>query len=89
MRGLPAKPITAPKINEKKKAPPPTKADLLVPLVDKLKRSLDPVVGLVFIEEYRYKDKHPLYTCSLDGCSSAWGTSEDMFNHVKNTKHYR
>ena len=30
-----------------------------------------------------------MYTCSLEGCKSAWGTSDDMFNHVKNVSHQR
>ena len=32
---------------------------------------------------------HPLYTCGLAGCKSAWGTSDDMFHHVTNCKHQR
>ena len=30
-----------------------------------------------------------MYTCKLEGCKSAWGTSDDIFNHVKNAKHQR
>ena len=28
-----------------------------------------------------------MYTCVLEGCSSAWGTSDDICNHLKNHKH--
>ena len=24
-----------------------------------------------------------MYTCKLEGCKSAWGNSDDMFNHIK------
>lgn len=30
-----------------------------------------------------------MYTCDLEGCKSAWGTSDDIFNHVKNSKHQK
>ena len=39
--------------------------------------------------QWQEKKYHPMYTCSLDGCKSAWGSSYDMFYHVKNYKHQR
>ena len=30
-----------------------------------------------------------MYNCKLEGCKSAWGNSDDMFNHVKKEKHIR
>ena len=30
-----------------------------------------------------------MYTCSLEGCKSSWGTSDDMFHHVIRDKHQK
>ena len=30
-----------------------------------------------------------MYTCHLAGCKSAWGSSEDLFHHLKNDKHQK
>ena len=30
-----------------------------------------------------------MYTCSLEGCKSSWGTSDDMFHHVIKEKHQK
>ena len=30
-----------------------------------------------------------MYTCSLQGCKSAWGTSDDIFHHVTKPKHFK
>ena len=30
-----------------------------------------------------------MYSCSLDGCKSAWGTSDDMMHHVMNNNHIK
>ena len=39
-------------------------------------------------EKYEVSD-HPMYTCSLEGCKSAWGTSDDIFNHCIKPKHHK
>lgn len=41
-----------------------------------------------FINPKNRRD-HPMYSCTLPGCKSAWGTSDDIFNHVKNHKHQK
>ena len=59
---------------------------------DRLKVSGSPAIGLEYISEFinpnNYRD-HPMYTCSLAGCKSAWGTSDDMIHHVQNSKHQK
>jgi len=42
-------------------------------------------LGLEWVTEYinpRDNRQHRMYTCSLDGCKSAWWTSDDMYNYV-------
>ncbi len=58
---------------------------------DRLERTDEPVLGLEFITEFVCSDrsKHRIYTCGLDGCKSAWGTAEDICNHLKNRKHHK
>ena len=49
-----------------------------------------PSLGLEYVTEYFNPEDsraHPMYICSLEGCKSSWGTSDDMFHHVTNTKH--
>ena len=49
-------------------------------------------IGLEYITEYtnpRKVSDHPMYTCSLEGCKSAWGTSDDIFNHCIKPKHHK
>ena len=36
----------------------------------------------------RHMADHRMYTCSLPGCKSAWGTSDDIFHHVTKPKHH-
>ena len=52
----------------------------------------EPALGLEYVREYRNpRDQraHPMYTCSLEGCKSSWGTSDDMFHHVIKEKHQK
>ena len=52
----------------------------------------EPAIGLEYITEYinpRNEHDHRMYTCKLEGCKSAWGTSDDIFNHVKRPKHHK
>ena len=52
----------------------------------------EPALGLEYVREFRNpRDKraHPMYTCSLEGCKSSWGTSDDMFHHVIKEKHQK
>ena len=52
----------------------------------------EPAPGLEYVREYRNpRDQraHPMYTCTLDGCKSSWGTSDDMFHHVIKEKHQK
>ena len=50
--------------------------------------------GFSYLTEYISPSRprsYRVYSCSLEGCKSAWGTSNDMFHHLlgKNTKHHR
>ena len=53
------------------------------------------VIGLEYVKEIfprtksRTREAAPVYNCILDGCKSAWGSSVDMFNHVKNALHLK
>ncbi len=55
-----------------------------------------PILGLECITEFvspSHPDRPHFYTCSLEGCKSAWGDSNDMFHHVcsktgKHSKNY-
>ena len=52
------------------------------------------VIGLEFVKEIfpqksRTREANPVYNCILEGCKSAWGSSVDMFNHVKNALHLK
>ena len=81
-------PQNTPRKKEIKKERPTR--DIGLNLKDLLRPCGEPAVGLDHVTEYwnpcDWRD-HPMYTCSLRGCKSAWGTSDDMFNHVKNSKH--
>ena len=51
-----------------------------------------PAIALNYITEFtnpKNDQDHPMYTCSLPGCKSAWGTSDDMVHHVQNSKHQK
>ena len=83
-------PQNAPKEKTIKK-PVPSK-DVGQSLEEKLRECAQPAPGLEYIREYRNpKDQcaHPMYTCSLEGCKSSWGTSDDMFHHVIKDKHQK
>ena len=61
-------------------------------LKERLEECGEPAIGLEYITEYinpRNKNDHRMYTCKLAGCKSAWGTSDDIYNHVKNHKHQK
>jgi len=59
----------------------------------KLERSGQPALGLEYITEFIHPEKlekdYPMYSCSLEGCKSAWGTSYEIFHHVLNAKHQK
>ena len=85
-----SQPQNAPKEKTIKK-PVPSK-DVGQSLEEKLRECGQPAPGLEYIREYRNpKDlfAHPMYTCSLEGCKSSWGTSDDMFHHVIKNKHQK
>lgn len=88
--GVEEEPINAPKAKKKKRTqnviPNPREF-----LQDKLPRAEGPVLGLEYVTEYLSSDRrdNPIYTCSLDGCKSAWGSSDDMFFHVGNPTHLK
>eukprot|EP00092_Neocalanus_flemingeri_P091365 GFUD01115827.1.p1 GENE.GFUD01115827.1~~GFUD01115827.1.p1 ORF type:complete len:274 (+),score=81.53 GFUD01115827.1:58-879(+) len=88
--GLPLEQQNAPKVKKLKKETP--RVDVGQTLRQRLQECGEPVLGLEYVTEFVNPDNpsdHPLYTCRLEGCKSAWGTSHDMQNHVKKTKHHR
>eukprot|EP00092_Neocalanus_flemingeri_P023691 GFUD01025694.1.p1 GENE.GFUD01025694.1~~GFUD01025694.1.p1 ORF type:complete len:335 (-),score=101.54 GFUD01025694.1:136-1068(-) len=88
--GLPQEPQNAPRVKKLKKERP--RVDVGLTLEQRLEECGEPAIGLEYISEYINPKKpsdHPMYTCRLEGCKSAWGTSDDMQNHVKKTKHHR
>jgi len=88
--GIPSQPQNAPRIKKIKKEQP--RVDVNKTLEERLKDSAQPAIGLEYITEYRDpndKKAHRMYTCSLTGCKSAWGTSDDMYNHTIKPKHHR
>ena len=89
--GLELMPQNAPRKKEGGKRPRPI-VDVGLTLEQRLRDSALPALGLDFISEFidpKDARQHPLYTCSLQGCNSAWGTSDDMFHHVTNYKHQK
>jgi len=90
MLGLPMEPQNAPRIKKLKKERP--WVDVGLTLAQRLQECGEPAIGLEYITEYTNPRKpadHPMYTCSLEGCKSAWGTSDDIFNHCIRTKHHK
>ena len=75
------------------KSTPEWKWNPKLSLKAKLEKSGEPALGLEFITEFIHPEKlekdHPMYSCSLEGCKSAWGTSFEMLHHVLNVKHQR
>jgi len=88
--GLPQEPQNAPRKKEKKKERP--RVDVGLTLRQRLMECGEPAIGLEYITEYLNPERasdHPMYTCSLQGCKSAWGTSDDIFNHCIKPKHHK
>lgn len=88
--GAPAQIQNAPRIKKIKKEQP--RVDVNKTLEERLRDSAQPALGLAYITEYRNprdRGAHRMYTCYLDGCKSAWGTSDDLYNHVIKQKHLR
>jgi len=65
------------------------KVDVSEGIKERLLSHEGPIVGLEFVEEFVKPGDTPYYSCILNGCKSAWGNSDDMFNHIKNYKHIR
>lgn len=88
--GAPSQPQNAPRIKEIKKDRPVV--DITESLETKLRKTGEPAIGLEYITEFvnprNMKDPR-MYTCRLDGCKSAWGTSADIYNHVIRPKHHK
>ena len=83
-------PLNAPK--EKKIKRGEVSVDVRLSLEQRLCGSAQPAPGLEYVREYwnpREMTAHPMYTCTLEGCKSAWGTSDDMFHHVTKDKHQK
>eukprot|EP00092_Neocalanus_flemingeri_P020470 GFUD01022175.1.p1 GENE.GFUD01022175.1~~GFUD01022175.1.p1 ORF type:complete len:818 (+),score=242.63 GFUD01022175.1:73-2454(+) len=88
--GLPQEPQNAPRVKKLKKERP--RVDVGLTLAQRLEECGEPAIGLEYISEYinpKKQSDHPMYTCRLEGCKSAWGTSDDMFNHVTKSKHHK
>ena len=88
--GLPQDPQNAPRVKKLKKERP--KVDVGLTIVQRLKDCGEPAIGLEYITEFinpKNSSDHPMYTCRLEGCKSAWGTSDDIFNHVIKAKHHK
>ena len=88
--GCEPEPVNQPK--KKKLVAPKARIDISKSLRERLEEYEGPIVGLEHIKEFadpRDKTAPLMYNCLLDGCKSAWGNSDDMFNHVKKEKHIR
>ena len=88
--GQPKDPQNAPRKKDIKKERP--RIDVGLTLEERLRDCGEPAIGLQYITEFsnpRDKRDHKMYTCKLEGCKSAWGTSDDIYNHVKNHKHQK
>eukprot|EP00088_Acartia_fossae_P033515 TRINITY_DN3430_c0_g1_i13.p1 TRINITY_DN3430_c0_g1~~TRINITY_DN3430_c0_g1_i13.p1 ORF type:complete len:495 (-),score=132.26 TRINITY_DN3430_c0_g1_i13:183-1667(-) len=88
--GYEPEPVNQPK--KKKIIAPKQKIDCSLPLKDRLLDFEGPILGLNYITEFTDPTDYravPLYTCKMEGCKSAWGNSDDMFNHIKKDKHIR
>ena len=88
--GIQKAPQNAPRKKEIKKDRP--RVDVGLTLEQRLVDLGEPAIGLDHITEFtnpRNSKDHPMYTCCLEGCKSAWGTSDDIYNHVKGHKHQK
>lgn len=88
--GMESQPLNSPRMKTTKKERPVfnNKEDLET----KLRRTGEPAIGLEYITEYvnpRNISDPRQYDCRLEGCKSAWGTSDDIFHHVTGDKHCR
>jgi len=92
MMGIP-KPSSVIEKKKKKVAKSPPKKNVNLSLAVKLETSGQPALGLEHITEFLHPEKleknYPMYSCSLEGCKSAWGTSFEIFHHVLNAKHQK
>ena len=87
--GMPKDPPHQPQTKSKKKEKQRPRRELIkIPLMERLREESAlglPALGLQFIHEWiNPKDPNAprRYTCSLEGCKSAWGDSEDMYRHL-------
>lgn len=87
--GMPKDPPHQPQTKTKKKeAQRPRRELVRIPLMERLREEQAlglPALGLQFIHEWinpRNPESPRRYTCSLEGCKSAWGDSEDMYRHL-------
>ena len=67
------------------------RADISLYLRERLEKDYfnNACLGLEYITEHVSKEmpaSHPMYTCSLPGCKSAWGDSDSMANHLCGNK---
>ena len=88
--GLQQDPQNAPRVKKLKKERP--RVDVGKTLKERLEECGQPAIGLEYITEYtnpRKSNDHPMYTCRLEGCKSAWGTSDDIYNHCIKPKHHK
>ena len=88
--GLPKDPPNAPRKKEIRKERPRT--DVGITLQQRLEVCGAPAIGLENITEFsnpRDRTDHRMYTCKLEGCKAAWGTSDDMYYHVINHQHQK
>jgi len=93
LMGIPKPSTVMEKKKKVEKSTPEWKWNPKLSLKAKLEKSGEPALGLEFITEFIHPEKlekdHPMYSCSLEGCKSAWGTSFEMLHHVLNVKHQR
>ena len=90
--GLSQDPPNAPRVKTAASKRPRPVVDVGLTLEARLRDCGLPALGLDSVTEVTDPEDpraHPLYTCGLAGCKSAWGTSDDMFHHVTNCKHQR
>ena len=87
--GMPKDPPHQPQAKTIKKENHRSRRELIsIPLTDRLREDMAlglPALGLQFINEWinpRHHEAPRRYTCTLEGCKSAWGDSEDMYRHL-------
>lgn len=88
--GMPSAIVNQPKKKEQKA--PKKRQDVNMRLEERLRECDEPILGLSNVKEFlnpRQKKDPLFYSCTQEGCKSAWGYSDDMFNHLKNRKHQK